>query len=149
MQYSSVPLAIQVWWSPGKGAPRRMGCWRSEKVSNSLPICAQVKGIAVHVNSTSLKPEIITGVDMLVVRELTGGLYFGQPKKQCGSDNEGRKQWHYVLYRTGNRTHSESRVSSWLAPGATNSLLFDKANVLQTSRLWRQIVTEIAPIIRT
>ena len=112
-----------------------------------LELFANLRPVKVSpfmVNSTSLKPEIITGVDMLVVRELTGGLYFGQPKKQW-KDNEGRKAVDTMSY-TEQEIERIVKVGFELARTRRKKLTsVDKANVLQTSRLWRQIVTEIAP----
>lgn len=103
-----------------------------------------IKVSSFMVNSTSLKPEVITGVDMLVVRELTGGLYFGQPKKQW-KDNDGRKAVDTMSY-TEQEIERIVKVGFELARTRRKKLTsVDKANVLQTSRLWRQIVTEIAP----
>ena len=103
-----------------------------------------VKVLPFLVNSTPLKQEIIKGVDIMVVRELTGGLYFGQPKKQW-KDAGGRKAVDTMSY-------SEQEIERIVKVGFELALTrrkkltsVDKANVLQTSRLWRQVVNEIAP----
>jgi 3-isopropylmalate dehydrogenase len=102
-----------------------------------------VKVLPMLVNSTSLKPEIIKDVDMMVVRELTGGLYFGQPKKQYLTA-DGRAAVDSMVY-----TEAEiiriARVGFELALSRRKKLTsVDKANVLETSRLWRQVVIEIS-----
>jgi 3-isopropylmalate dehydrogenase len=103
-----------------------------------------VKVLPFMVNSTSLKPEVITGVDIMVVRELTGGLYFGQPKKQW-KDAEGRKAVDTMSY-SEQEIERIVKVGFELASTRRKKLTsVDKANVLQTSRLWRQIVIETAP----
>ena len=94
-------------------------------------------------DATSLKPKVIEGVDLIFVRELTGGIYFGRPKKQWQT-SRGRRA-------VDSMTYSESeierivRVGFEMAQGRRRKLTsVDKANVLQSSRLWRQVATEIA-----
>jgi 3-isopropylmalate dehydrogenase len=102
-----------------------------------------VKVFPILVNSTSLKPAIIGGVDLVVVRELTGGLYFGQPKKQWQTP-EGRQAVDTLIYSEA-EIERILRVGFELARNRRNKLSsVDKANVLQSSRLWRQIATEIS-----
>ena len=102
-----------------------------------------VKVFTFMVNSTSLKPEIITGVDIMVVRELTGGLYFGQPKKKW-TTAEGRQAVDTMSY-TELEVERIVRVGFELARTRRKKLTsVDKANVLETSRLWRQVTTEIS-----
>jgi len=102
-----------------------------------------VKVFPSLLDATSLKPKVIDGVDLVFVRELTGGIYFGQPKKQWQTA-QGRQA-------TDTMTYSEQeierivRVGFELAQGRRRKLTsVDKANVLQSSRLWRQVATEIA-----
>jgi len=102
-----------------------------------------VKVFPVLVDSTNLKPEVITGVDFIFVRELTGGLYFARPKRQWQT-SRGRRA-------TDTMTYSEQeierivRVGFELARGRRKKLVsVDKANVLESSRLWRQVATEVA-----
>ncbi|MFC1992201.1 3-isopropylmalate dehydrogenase [Chloroflexota bacterium] len=101
-----------------------------------------VKLSSTLVDSTNLKPEVIDGVDLVFIRELTGGLYFGQPKKHWQT---ARGRW-----ATDTMTYSEHeiarivRVGFELARQRSKKLTsVDKANVLEASRLWRQIATEI------
>ena len=102
-----------------------------------------VKVFPMLVNSTSLKPEIIEGVDLVIVRELTGGLYFGQPKKQWQS-SEGRQAVDTLAYSEA-EIERILRVGFELARIRSKRLTsVDKANVLQSSRLWRQIAMEIS-----
>jgi 3-isopropylmalate dehydrogenase len=102
-----------------------------------------VKVFPMMVNSTNLKPEVVKGVDLVVVRELTGGLYFGQPKKQWRTP-EGRQAVDTMAY-------SEMEIERILRAGfevarsrRKKLTSVDKANVLQSSRLWRQIAIEIS-----
>ena len=102
-----------------------------------------VKVFPMLINSTNFKPEVIEGVDLLVVRELTGGLYFGQPKKQWKS-SEGRKAIDTLVYSEA-EIERILRVGFVLARSRRKKLAsVDKANVLQSSRLWRQIATEVS-----
>ncbi len=88
-----------------------------------------------------LKREVLEGTDMLVVRELTGGLYYGEPR---GIDPDGNAACNTMRYsrheieRIAKRAFEAAR----LRRGRVTSV--DKANVLETSRLWRTVVTEVA-----
>jgi len=102
-----------------------------------------VKVFPMLVNSTNLKPEVVKDVDLMVVRELTGGLYFGQPKKQWRTP-EGRQAVDTLAY-SEEEIERILRVGFELARNRSKKLTsVDKANVLQSSRLWRQIAIEIA-----
>jgi 3-isopropylmalate dehydrogenase len=102
-----------------------------------------VKILPMLVDSTNLKPEVVQGVDLMVVRELTGGLYFGQPKKKWRTA-EGRQAVDTLAY-------SEAEIERILKVGfevarsrRKKLTSVDKANVLQSSRLWRQIAIELS-----
>lgn len=102
-----------------------------------------VKVLPVLVDSANLKPNVIQGVDLMVVRELTGGLYFGRPKKQWQTAT-GRKAVDTLAY-TEKEIERILRVGFELARGRRKKLTsVDKANVLESSRLWRQIAIELS-----
>jgi 3-isopropylmalate dehydrogenase len=102
-----------------------------------------VKVLPMLVDSTTLKPDVIKDVDLTVVRELTSGLYFGQPKKQW-EDAEGRKAVDSMFY-SEQEIERIARVGFEIALTRRNKLTsVDKANVLESSRLWRQVVIEVA-----
>jgi 3-isopropylmalate dehydrogenase len=102
-----------------------------------------VKVLPMLVDSTNLKTEVVRGVDLVVVRELTGGLYFGQPKKQWQTP-EGRQAVDTLAYSEG-EIERILRVGFELARSRRKKLAsVDKANVLQSSRLWRQIAMEVS-----
>ncbi len=102
-----------------------------------------VKVFPMLVDSTNLKPEVVKGVDLVVVRELTGGLYFGQPKKQWLTP-EGRQAVDTLAY-SEKEIDRILKVGFELARSRRKKLTsVDKANVLQSSRLWRQIAIEIS-----
>lgn len=102
-----------------------------------------VKVFPMLVDSTNFKPEVIEGVDLVVVRELTGGLYFGQPKRQWRT-SEGRQAVDTLAYSEV-EIERILRVGFEVARTRRKKLLsVDKANVVQSSRLWRQIAIEMS-----
>jgi len=102
-----------------------------------------VKMLPMLVDSTNLKPEVVRGVDLVVVRELTGGLYFGKPKRRW--QTAGGRQAVDTMKYSEKEIERIVRVGFELARQRRKKLTsVDKANVLETSRLWRQIATEIS-----
>ena len=96
------------------------------------------KELAVN---SPLRPEIIDGADILFVRELLGGLYFGQPREWNRTTNEA---WNTMRY-TKEEVVRVARIAFQLAAKRRNKLTsVDKANVLEVSQLWRATVTEVA-----
>jgi 3-isopropylmalate dehydrogenase len=98
-----------------------------------------VKVLAPLIEASTLKPEVVRDVDMIVVRELTGGLYFG------ASGREGDRAFDTMEYQAF-EVERLMRVAFELARkrrGVVHSI--DKANVLESSRLWRQTVIDLAP----
>ena len=92
---------------------------------------------------STLKPEIVTGIDVMVVRELTGGIYFGQPRGREGSGKE-EKAYDTLVY---SRSEIEriARVGFEMAMSREKKLVsVDKANVLASSQLWREVVNGLA-----
>lgn len=96
------------------------------------------KELAVN---SPLRPEIIDGADVLFVRELLGGLYFGQPREWNRSTGEA---WNTMRY-TKAEVVRVARIAFQLATKRRNKVTsVDKANVLEVSQLWRAAVTEVA-----
>jgi len=92
--------------------------------------------------SSPLRPDIIAGADILFVRELLGGLYFGQPRAWDRTTGEA----HNTMRYTRDEVVRVARVAFDLASRRRRKLTsVDKANVLETSQLWRATVTELAP----
>jgi 3-isopropylmalate dehydrogenase len=88
-----------------------------------------------------LKPELARDADLLIVRELTGGLYFGQPR---GFSSDGTAAFNTMRYSAG-EIRRIARVGFEAARQRRRHVTsVDKANVLETSQLWRRIVTEVA-----
>jgi len=87
--------------------------------------------------ASSLRPEVLAGVDMLVVRELTGGVYFGQRQ-------EGDEEAYDTMRYTRPEIERVVRVAARAARGRRGKLMsVDKANVLASSRLWRQTTARL------
>ena len=91
------------------------------------------------VNASTLKPEVLRGVDIMVVRELTGGIYFGQPREQHED-----KAFNTMIY-TREEVVRIAKVAFDIAMKRDKRLCsVDKANVLEVSQFWRDIVEEVA-----
>jgi len=95
------------------------------------------------VNSSTLKPEVLEGVDLIVVRELTGGVYYGRPsERRLGA--AGREGVDTIFYTEGEIARV-MRTSFELARKRRKKLTsVDKANIMATSRLWREVAHEVA-----
>ncbi|WP_417446677.1 3-isopropylmalate dehydrogenase [Kangiella sp.] len=94
-------------------------------------------------SASSLKPELVSGLDMLIVRELTGGIYFGQPRGIRTKDNGEREGFNTYVY-------SESEIERIAHVAFRAAMLrdkrlcsVDKANVLEVTELWREVMTRV------
>ena len=111
----------------------------------ALGVFANIRPVKVFpemADSSVLKPEVLEGVDIVVVRELTGGLYYALPKGR----RQTRRGWTGVdtLRYSQQEIEKVLRVGFELARKRNRKLAsVDKANVLETSRLWRQVATDI------
>jgi 3-isopropylmalate dehydrogenase len=95
-------------------------------------------------DASSLKPEVVSGVDIMVVRELTGGIYFGQPRG-IFSNETGEKRGVNTMAYTESEIDRIGRVAFETAAKRTKKLCsVDKANVLEVSQLWRDRITALA-----
>ena len=115
-------------------------------IRKSLGLFANLRPVKVYpqlINSSPIKPHLLEGVDMIIVRELTGGLYFAKPKKRWDT-SRGRRGVDTLKY-TEQEIERIIRVGFELAQGRRKRLTsVDKANVLETGRLWREVATEVA-----
>ena len=115
-----------------------------------LGLFANLRPATVHPElaaASSLRAELVSGLDVLIVRELTGDIYFGQPKgirERTGSKGGEREGFDTMVY-------SESEIRRIARVGfdaarkrARRLCSVDKANVLETSQLWREVVTQEA-----
>jgi 3-isopropylmalate dehydrogenase len=126
------------------------------KVRPEQALLAMRKDLALYANlrpvtvqpvlqaSSPVRESLVAGVDMLIVRELTGGLYFGKPSGQSDGPN-GREVVDTLFYTEG-EIRRVVKLAFELARGRHKKLTsVDKANVLSSSRLWRTIVEEVKP----
>jgi len=115
-------------------------------IRKGLGLFANLRPVKLYdflANATPLKPDLVKGTDMIVVRELTGGLYFGRPKRQW-STSRGRRAVDSMSY-SEQEIERIVRASFELARRRKKKLVsVDKANVLQSSRLWRQVAIEVS-----
>lgn len=117
------------------------------KLRKTLSTYTNLRPIKIYpalMASSSLKPEILEGTDILIVRELTGGIYFGQPRHTKEIDGD--------VVATDSMVYSRSEIErvarqAFEAARKRNGHVcsVDKSNILDTSRLWRKTVTELAP----
>jgi 3-isopropylmalate dehydrogenase len=116
------------------------------RLRKELGVFANLRPVRVHpalAQRSTLRPEVIDGVDMVVVRELTGGLYFGQPKDRTGEGPSETARDTMVYSRA--EIDRVARVAFELARARRGKLTsVDKQNVLVTSRFWRDVVIEVA-----
>ncbi|MFQ4146884.1 3-isopropylmalate dehydrogenase [Chlorogloeopsis sp. ULAP02] len=96
------------------------------------------------IDASSLKPEVVEGVDIMVVRELTGGIYFGKPKGIFEAET-GEKRGVNTMAYTESEIDRIGRVAFETARKRRGKLCsVDKANVLEVSQLWRDRITKLA-----
>lgn len=94
--------------------------------------------------ASSLKPELVAGLDLMILRELTGDIYFGQPRGQRRLENGEREGFDTMKY-SESEIRRIAEVGFGIARKRRRKLCsVDKANVLDTSILWREVVNEVA-----
>ena len=108
----------------------------------ALNVFANLRPVAPHpilAGASPIRAELLQGVDIMVVRELTGGIYFGEKSRTKDSATD-------VCTYTRTEIERVLRIAGKLAAGRRNKVTsVDKSNVLETSRLWREITTELMP----
>lgn len=111
-------------------------------IRKALDLYANLRPVIVYdelIEASTLKPDIIRGVDILIVRELTGGIYFGEPR---GEKSE--KAFNTMIY-TKEEIERIAHIAFKSAMERNKKVCsVDKANVLEVSRLWRRVVDEVA-----
>jgi len=114
---------------------------------SGLGLYANLRPVSVHpalIGASPLRPELLRDVDLLVVRELTGGIYFGDRTEAAASGSGERTALDSLPYAES-EVRRIVRLAFELARGRRHKLTqVDKANVLATSRLWRQVTDEVA-----
>lgn len=130
-------------WDSLTGAARpESGLLKLRKAMGLYANLRPAKIFPALVGASSLKPEIATGIDMLVVRELTGGIYFG---KHTTEIVDGQKVAQDIMEYSANEISRILHIAFKAAQGRRKKVTsVDKANVLDTSRLWRDIAQQIS-----
>ena len=99
-------------------------------------------------NASSLKPEVVSGLDILIVRELTGDIYFGQPRgvrELTDGPFKGERQGFDTMHYAETEVRRIAHVAFQAAQKRGKKLCsVDKSNVLETSQFWREIMIEVA-----
>jgi 3-isopropylmalate dehydrogenase len=109
-----------------------------------LSLYANLRPVRLYpalLDASPLRPERLEGVDLMVVRELTGGIYFGRRREAAADDGTAYDTMVYTADEVRRIAHTAFRLAQQRRRKVT---LVDKANVLATSRLWRRVVTETA-----
>ncbi|RAZ26588.1 3-isopropylmalate dehydrogenase [Campylobacter hyointestinalis] len=112
------------------------------KIRKSLGAYANLRPALIFdelINASTLKPEVLQDVDLLVVRELTGGLYFGEPRKK-----EEDRAYNTMVYSTSEIQRIAKIAFEVALKRDKKVCMVDKANVLETSQLWREVTTKVA-----
>ncbi len=115
-------------------------------IRKALQVYANLRPVRSYkalLDSSPLKNELVDGADMIIVRELTGGLYYGTPRGISGTGAEERavNTMTYTRAEIERVTHMAFQLASKRRKKVTS---VDKSNVLENSQLWRRVVTEIA-----
>ena len=95
-------------------------------------------------SASTLKPEVVSGLDIMIVRELTGGIYFGEPRAMTTDENGIRIGYNTMVYREPEIrriAHSAFQVDQKRDKRVCS---VDKANVMEVSELWREVVTDVS-----
>jgi 3-isopropylmalate dehydrogenase len=125
------------WAAPDAPLRPEAGLLRLRK---ELGVYANLRPVRVHPalkDAATLKPEVIEGVDLLFVRELTGGIYFGAKRRDAASASD-------VCEYSAREIERIVRTAARLAQTRRRRLTsIDKSNVLETSRLWREVTTRV------
>lgn len=115
------------------------------RIRKELGLFANLRPALVYpelAEASSLKPELVENLDLMILRELTGDIYFGQPRGQRKSDDGEREGFDTMKY-SESEIRRIAHVAFAIARKRQRKLCsVDKANVLDTSILWREIVTE-------
>ena len=95
-------------------------------------------------NASTLKPEVVAGLDIMIVRELTGDIYFGQPRGMRVNEDGEREGFNTMVYKES-EVRRIAHVAFDIAMKRQKKLCsVDKANVLETTEFWKEIVIDVA-----
>lgn len=94
-------------------------------------------------SASTLRPDVVSGLDMMIVRELTGGIYFGQPRGVRILENGEREGFNTLVYKESEIKRIAIVAFETARKRSKRVCSVDKANVLECTELWRQVVTEV------
>ncbi|MEJ0040016.1 MAG: 3-isopropylmalate dehydrogenase [Gammaproteobacteria bacterium] len=125
------------WSAPNAKLRPETGLLRLRKELGVYANLRPVRVLKALVDSSTLKPEVLEGVDLVFIRELTGGIYFGEKRRTATTAED-------VCTYTVAEVERVTRVAARLARERRKKLTsIDKSNVLETSRLWREVVERV------
>jgi len=125
------------WSDPEARVRPEQGLLELRRVLGVFANLRPVRTIPEMLDASPLRPEVVRGVDIMVVRELTGGIYFGRKTRTAHEAED-------VCSYTAQEIERVTRVAGRLAMQRRRRVVsVDKANVLETSRLWRTVVTRV------
>ena len=129
--------------TPRPTSARSAVCSAFGRCSACSRTCSPVRTYAALIDSSPLKNHLVEGTDMIIVRELTGGIYYGTPR---GISNEaGVERAVNTMTYTRPEIERVARMAFQLARNRRKKVTsVDKSNVLENSQLWRKVVTEVA-----
>ena len=117
------------------------------RIRKELALFANLRPAVMYpelVGASSLKPEVVSGLDIMIIRELTGDIYFGEPRGRRNNARGEREGYDMMLYSEPEiRRITEIGFQTALKRGSKLCSV-DKENVLETSRFWREIVNDVA-----
>ena len=93
-------------------------------------------------DASTLKPEVVSGLDIMIVRELTGGIYFGQPRGVRTLESGERQGYNTLVYKESEIERIAEVAFDIARKRGSKVCSVDKANVLEVTELWREVVTE-------
>ncbi|MCP8898861.1 3-isopropylmalate dehydrogenase [Gilvimarinus xylanilyticus] len=118
------------------------------KIRSQLGLYANLRPALLYpqlVEASSLKPEVVSGLDILIVRELTGGIYFGEPRGIRTLDNGEREGFNTYKYSESEIERIGRTAFEMARKRGKKVCSVDKANVLEATILWREVMDRLAP----
>lgn len=94
-------------------------------------------------DASTLKPEVVSGLDIMIVRELTGGIYFGQPRGVRTLENGERQGYNTLVYKESEVKRIAEVAFDIARKRDSRVCSVDKANVLEVTEMWREVVTDL------
>ena len=94
-------------------------------------------------DASTLKPEVVSGLDIMIVRELTGGIYFGQPRGVRTLDNGERQGYNTLVYKESEVKRIAEVAFDIARKRNSRVCSVDKANVLEVTEMWREVVNDL------